>query len=168
MHFRIWEVPGAECDVRSDPITGDLILRHDSFLVSAMDAEESWLGLDRLLDQLCDSGKSIKLDLKSNGHLVEEVLAIVGLNCFNDERLWFNGNVEMLKEHGFRRLAEAHPGAILQCPVDFLGPLICSTEEKAREILEMFTSWGVNRFSIGWAMPNMREVFEHLDDWGYR
>ncbi len=65
-----------------------------------------------------------------------------------------------------RKLAEAHPDVTLQCPVDFLAPLICSAPEKAREILDMFTSWGINRFSINWQAENLRVFFDQMDRWG--
>jgi hypothetical protein len=74
--------------------------------------------------------------------------------------------VERIQEQGFRKLANAYPNAVLQCPVDFLAPLICSAAEKAKEILDMFTAWGVNRFSIDWQTQDMRTFFGQMDKWG--
>ena len=98
---------------------------------------------------------------------MDKVLELVDAYGFNDDSLWFNGNVERLQEHRIRQLAETHPGAIVQCPVDFLAPLICSAPVKAKEILDMFTEWGVNRFSINWQTQDMRQFFDEMDCWGF-
>ena len=64
-------------------------------------------------------------------------------------------------------MASAHPHAILQCPIGFVAPLICSAADKAKEILEMFTSWGINRFSIDWQAENLHPFFDQMDEWGF-
>ena len=165
--FLASDITWGECDVRLDPIGDELILRHDSFVENPLDLDEEWLSLDRLLERLCQTDKSVKLDLKAGGILVDKVLEFVTKFCFEDVRLWFNGNVERLQEEGFRKLADAHPDSILQCPVDFLAPLIISAPEKAKDILDMFTSWSVNRFSIDWNTQNLRTFFDQMDEWGF-
>ncbi len=165
--FLASDISWGECDVRLDPIGSELILRHDSFVENPLDRDEEWLTLDRLLERLSNAGKSVKFDLKAGGTLLDKVLKLVETYGFDDRRLWFNGNVEKVQEEGFRLLAKAHPKAILQCPVDFLAPLICSAPEKAEEILQMFTTWGVNRFSISWETQDMRSFFDQMDTWGF-
>jgi hypothetical protein len=165
--FLASDITWGECDVRLDPIGNELILRHDSFVENPLDLDEEWLSLDRLLERLCQTGKSVKLDLKAGGILVDKVLEFITKFCFEDVRLWFNGNVERLQEEGFRKLADAHPDSVLQCPVNFLAPLICSAPEKAKDILDMFTSWGANRFSIDWNTQNLRTFFDQTDEWGF-
>jgi hypothetical protein len=165
--FLASDITWGECDVRLDPIGNELILRHDSFVKNPLDLDEEWLSLDRLLERLCKTGKSVKLDLKAGGILVDRVLEFITKFCFEDVRLWFNGNVERLQEEGFRKLADAHPDSVLQCPVDFLAPLIISAPEKAKDILDMFTSWGANRFSIDWNTQNLRTFFDQMDEWGF-
>lgn len=161
------DITWGECDVRLDPIGNELILRHDSFVENPLDFDEEWLSLDRLLERLCQTGKSVKLDLKAGGILVDKVLEFITKFFLEDVRLWFNGNVERLQEEGFRKLADAHPDSVLQCPVDFLAPLIISAPEKAKDILDMFTSWGANRFSIDWNTENLRTFFDQMDEWGF-
>jgi len=161
------DITWGECDVRLDPIGNELILRHDSFVENPLDLDEEWLSLDRLLERLCQTGKSVKLDLKAGGILVDKVLEFITKFFIEDVRLWFNGNVERLQEEGFRKLADAHPDSVLQCPVDFLAPLIISAPEKAKDILDMFTSWGANRFSIDWNAENLRTFFDQMDEWGF-
>ncbi|RMI00783.1 MAG: hypothetical protein D6681_11110 [Calditrichaeota bacterium] len=163
--FLASEITWGECDVRPDPIGSDLILRHDSFQETPLQLEEEWLSLEELLQKLHRAGKSVKIDLKAGGPVVEGVLEAVRRIGFSDDRLWFNGNVERLQEAGFRKLAAAHPGAILQCPVDFLAPLICSVPRRAREILDTFLDWGVNRFSISWRTENLRQFFKQMNEW---
>jgi len=165
--FLASEITWGECDVRMDPIANELILRHDSFVEIPLDADEEWFSLDRLLRRLLKTGKSIKLDLKAGGILVDKVLKFIESYSFDESRLWFNGNVERLQEQGFRKLASTHPNAILQCPVDFLAPLVSSAPEKAKEILDMFITWGINRFSINWKTQDMRNFFDQMDKWGF-
>ena len=165
--FLASDISWGECDVRLDPIGNELILRHDSFVENPLDADEEWMSLDLLLDRLSKTGKCIKLDLKAGGTLVDKLLELIDAYGFDNTRLWFNGNVERIQEQGFRKLANAYPNAVLQCPVGFLAPLICSAPEKAKEILDMFTAWGVNRFSIDWQARNMRTFFGQMDKWEF-
>ncbi len=165
--FLASEIRWAECDVNLDPLSRDLILRHDSFAKTPLEEDEEWLTLDCLLARLCERGKAVKLDLKAGGKVVDKVLELLKVHCFDESKLWFNGNVERLQEHRFGQLAAAHPGAILQCPIDFLAPLILSAPVKGKEILDMFTTWGINRFSISWLTPDMRRFFDQMDQWGF-
>ena len=142
-------------------------MRHDSFVNTPLDLDEEPLGFDRLLERLRSTDKSIKIDLKLDGFLSDRVLEFIDTAGFDDSRLWFNGSVETLMEQGFRKLASAHPDSILQCPIDFLAPLICGATDKAKEILEMFTSWGINRFSIDWQNENMHPFFDQMAEWEF-
>ncbi len=165
--FLASDIRWVECDIHIDPTGNDLILRHDTFTEVPLAEDEDWFTLDKLLARVKKHDKRVKLDLKAGGTLVDKVLELVDAYSFNDDSLWFNGNVERLQEHRIRQLAETHPGAIVQCPVDFLAPLICSAPLKAKEILDMFTEWGVNRFSINWQTHDMRQFFDEMDCWGF-
>ncbi len=165
--FLASDINWGECDVRLDPTGNELILRHDSFVDNPLSLDEDWLSLNRLLERLRETGKSVKFDMKAGGTVVDKVLELVDAYDFDDLRLWINGNVERLQEQGFKMLARAHPKAVLQCPVDFLAPLVGSAPEKASEILQMFTTWGINRFSIDWRSQDMRAFFDQMDGWGF-
>ena len=165
--FLASEIHWGECDIRLDPVSGRLILRHDSFNVSPLQEDEEWLNLDTVLARLHKHEKRVKLDLKTGGNLIDQVLGLVERIGFAASDLWFNGTVEDLNEDGFRKLSQAHPGAILQCPVDFLVPLVCSAPQKAHEILDMFATWGINRFSVNWQIEDMRTLFDRMDRWGF-
>ena len=69
-------------------------------------------------------------------------------------------------EPGFERVARAFPGAALQCPIDFLCPMLLAAPAQARDVLEMLRGWGVTRFSLSWRQVSVRRVLEQLDAWG--
>ncbi len=165
--FLASDIRWAECDVTLDPLGRDLILRHDSFTKTPLQEDEEWLTLEELLAQLHAHHKAVKFDFKVGGKAIDKTLDLLQTFPFDETNLWFNGNVERLQEHRFRQLSAAYPNAILQCPIDFLAPLILSAPDKAKEILDMFTSWGINRFSISWLTPNMRPFFDQMDQWGF-
>jgi hypothetical protein len=155
-----------ECDVRVDPL-GRLVLRHDSFEETPWTPDERTFLLADLVDTLVEHERGIKLDCKQAGEgVLDQALELVA-GRVPDERLWFNASLEALGEHGFRRLAAEHPGAVRQCPVGFLAPLVFTAPARARELLEMLSEWGVNRLSVEWGNPDTRRLFDRLDRWGY-
>lgn len=165
--FSASDVHWAELDVRRDPASGRLILRHDSFEQSSLQRGERLLTLAACLDRLKEHGRGVKLDLKEDDELVARALELVSTLRFSDSDLWFNGRVEHLREHGFRRIAKTYPTAVIQCPVDFLAPLVISAPKKAKEILDMLGEWGINRFSVSWMMPDRGSVLEQMASWDF-
>ena len=161
------DIAWGECDIRMNPMGKELILRHDSFVKTPLGIYEEWMDFSRLLNSLKSAKKSLKIDMKAGGVLIDKIIELVKYADFNDSNLWFNGNVERLQEHGFKKIANEHQDAIIQCPVDFLAPLICSVSYKAKEVLDMFVDWGINRFSINWQISNIREFFDQMDKWGF-
>ncbi|NLE50199.1 MAG: HAD family hydrolase [Chloroflexi bacterium] len=163
--FLASDIEWGECDIHHDPRSGELVLHHDDFAPSS-DEVDGWLRLDDLLARLAAAGKSVKLDLKAGPELIEPSLALVQRHGFSDDRLWLNAYVPLMGEIGFRRLAEAHPGAIVQAPISFLEPLAVSAPEKTREIVEMFCAWGMNRFSLDWRGRQRAAFFDQMERWG--
>ena len=159
-------VQWGECDVRCDPLQR-LVLRHDSFEQTPWQRGENCPELDWLLAEIDRAGKSIKLDLKEGGGMIGWVLDCLARTELDDGRLWFNGDIGILREEGFRRLAAARPRAVIQCPVDFLAPMIAALPAEAERTLARLQDWGIGRFSIGWRTPNRHLLFEHMDQWGY-
>ncbi len=156
-----------ECDVVFDPSRSEPVLRHDTFEETPPSEDEEWLQLDYVLGEFRHWEKNIKLDIKEDSELIERVLDLVEKHNFPDEALWFNGEVRSFKESDFRRLAEAHPKAVVQCSIDFLAPLVVSAPDKAKEVLDMLREWGINRFSINWLVPDARKFFNQMDVWGF-
>ncbi len=161
------DVRWAELDIRLEPGQYNMILRHDSFTETPLDPGEEWITLREVMEKIGAAGRAIKLDLKAGGSLLDQVLELIAENDLADKDLWFNANIEKLKEQGFRRLAKAHPKAIIQCPIDFLAPLTLTTPDKAHETLQMLTKWGINRFSIRWDQEELRAIFDQMDLWEY-
>jgi hypothetical protein len=164
--FTASEVRWAELDVRRDP-AGRLVLRHDSFLESPWRRDEESMALRASLEVLRHSGRSVKLDLKEGGELIDEVLELVQVFGFADDELWFNGSIEALGEHGFDRLRTERPGAILQSPIDFLVPLLLAAPEFAEGALAMLAGWGVTRASLDWRTPGGRDVLDVVERLGW-
>lgn len=166
--FLASDVRWAEVDARLDPACWDVILRHDSFANTPLAADEQWQTLDKTMDKIKAADRAIKIDLKAGGMLLDRVFALLSENGFSDKDIWFNAGIEQLMERGFKRLAASYPDAIIQCPIDFLAPLIEAVPKQAHDTLKMLTAWGINRFSISWERQNLRELFDQMDRWGYQ
>lgn len=155
-----------ELDVRCDP-DGRLVLRHDAFDPAGPESDpEDLLAVGEALAELRAAGKAVKLDIKGADAL-DQALAVAAEAGLADGDLWFNGRLHMLGEDGVKTIRAAHPGAIVQCPIDFLGPLVTAMPDEALDLLRTVTAWGVSRFSVAWSETEGRELFEQLDRWGY-
>lgn len=150
-----------EVDVRLDA-RRQLVLQHDD----SDGASARRLQLGDCLDAFRSAGKAVKLDIK-DAAAVGETLDSVGRSALGDDELWFNGRIDTLGEATFRRIAQAHPGAVVQAPVDFLGPLIVAAPAEAKQVVAMLTRWGINRFSVSWTNPHLRLVLDRFDEWGH-
>jgi hypothetical protein len=161
------DVRWAELDVRRDPV-GRLVLRHDSFVDSPWTRDEELASFRDYLEVLRWNVRSIKLDLKEGGAVVDEVLEAVGGFGFADDELWFNASVQTLGPEGFRHLRRARPGAVLQSPIDFLVPLLHAAPELAEDVLTAIRGWGVNRVSLDWRTPGGVTCWTPWRGWGGR
>lgn len=165
-HFLSSGVLWAEIDIRTDP-SGRLILRHDSFVTTPALPDEEWLIYDEAIADLAESGVGIKFDIKGGADVLDRVLNSVASLLLPDDRLWFNGDFHNMGEAEFRRIRATHPGAIVQCPVEWLSPLIEAVPHEARRLLDLLTEWGVSRFSVNWEHIGARLIFKKLSSWGY-
>ena len=159
-------VSWGELDVRHDP-RQRLVLRHDSFERTPWTRDEPLLTLAAALEAFAGHARGVKLDLKAGTGVVDDVLALLAGHGFDNNCLWFNASIEALGDEGFRRLRSAYPGAIVQCPVDFLAPLVLAAPRQARAVLQMLAGWGVSRFSVAWGRERTRSLVQQLEDWGY-
>jgi hypothetical protein len=156
----------AECDARLSLNGNDIILRHDAFHQTSLNDEELLL-LKDILQPLKAMDKSLKLDLKENGTLVARVLELLEEQRVDGAQLWFNGDVDLLGEKGFRKLKKAYPSAIIQCPIDNMLPVILTDLTKARKILRKLQDCGINRLSIKWHTPHLRNILDRIDRLGF-
>ena len=164
--FSASEIRWAELDVRRDPL-GELVLRHDSFVETPWRRGEELMLLRDCLEVLRWNGRSVKIDLKEGGSVVDEVLDLVRSFGFADEELWFNASIEELGQHGFSRIREIRLGALRQCPIDFLVPLLSAAPEQAHEVLDLLGAWGLNRASLDWRTPGGRDVLDVIEGFGW-
>ncbi len=155
----------AEVDVRTDPFTKELIVRHDDFYKIPYIEDEELVPLRQVVTTLVAEGRSIKFDMKEGKKLITMIFSLVDELSIPESQLWFNGNIELVEEEGFRRIKERFPEAIIQCPIDFLTPLILGAPRKAKEILDHLTEWGINRFSVNWRIPHKSKVLNQLERW---
>ncbi len=56
---------------------------------------------------------------------------------------------------------------MVQCPIDFVSPVIADFPDDAKKKLDQLASWGINRFSLKWSTINKRQVLDQLNDWGF-
>ncbi len=164
--FLTSNVEWAEFDVRMDP-AGKLIVRHDSFEETPVQSGEESLLLEDVLQRLDRFHKSVKVDLKEGDELVDRVIDLVGGMHLADDRLWFNGDIEVLGEGGFRKFVAAFPGAVIQCRIDFLTPLIETLPDEDKRVLGQLRGWGINRFSLPWGLSGLMSVVDQMDSWGF-
>ncbi len=159
-------VEWAELDVRTDG-RGRLVLRHDSLLQTPRQEGEELVRLDDVLSRLKRLGKAVKLDLKEDGGAVDAAIELVRRHRYPVERLWLNGYIEVLGEAGFKKLAGAFPGAIVQCPIGFVAPLIAVLPDQGERVLRMLRGWGITRFSAEWKTPELARLLERMETWGF-
>lgn len=155
-----------ECDVRRDP-AGRLVLRHDSFERTPWTPDEPVLTLATAVEAFAERGRGLKLDLKDGPDVLGEVLALIGQHRLDDQQLWFNAAIETVGAEGFRTLRSARPGSVLQCPIDFLAPLVMVAPARARAVVRMLAGWGITRWSVGWGFEHTRSLVDRLEAWGY-
>ncbi len=161
------DITWGECDVRMSPDGDDIILRHDHIDTTPRMKDEEWLHIDSFVNRLSKTEKSLKFDFKEGGMVIDRLLELVDYYKLDASRLWFHGDVEKVQQQGFKTLAITYPKAILQMPIEFLVPFALSTPEKAKDILDMYRSWGVNRFAMNWHTENMLPFFDQMDEWGF-
>jgi hypothetical protein len=103
--------------------------------------------------------------LMTHGPETRKVLELVRATGFPDDALWFNGTIETLGRTGVRRLREAD--AVVQCPIDFLVPLLVAAPASAEDVLAMLADWGIDPVSLDWRTPGGREVLDVIEELGW-
>lgn len=165
-HFLASPMQWCEANVRTDPY-GALVLRDRSYCRAPWRREEKPPRFDRFVDRILRHGKSMKLDLEEGRDSLDRILGTLCMHGVAADRLWFNGKVEEIGCEGFRLIRTVFPGATIQCPVDFLAPVVRAMPERARDMLQLLASWGIDRFSIGWETERDHRIFGVLDEWGF-
>jgi hypothetical protein len=159
-------IPWAELDVNVDPAGEQLILRHDTFAERPWADGECWLALEEAISACAQWHKAIKLDFKVGGDWIAQSLALVDRYGLPADRLWFNGEIDILNEPCVRHLAERYPGAVVQAPIGFLRNL-ADQPTALQEEVQRLAAWGLNRFSLNWQQSESRSMVQLLAGWGY-
>ena len=126
-----------EVDVRTDPVTDQLALASEPIDDTL---PVNLTSLDDALDAIMESERSIKLDILENGRTLDLLISEIKARDIRQDRLWFSANIDELGEQGFKRIRRMFPDSVVQCPVDFMAPLILAMPERAKEILSSL-SW---------------------------
>ncbi len=155
----------AEVDVRCDPV-GRLVLRHDGFDERPWARHERALPARPTVETLVNAGRSIKLDVKENGETLLAVSKLIEGLGLDDDRVWFNAEIQVVGAAGFEVFRERHPDATASCPIDFLGPLLEVAHDEADIVLARLRSWGVTRLSVRWGR-DMRRTIGALEQRGW-
>jgi len=141
------------------------IVVSDTAQPSLVNGRDGWL---KLLQDVAgtQSNHGLKIDLKQGGILLDKLLRDIRMAQLDQRQVWINAPMQRLHERGFRKLRNALPEAILQCPVDGLQIVICALPDQAGEILTELKNWGINRFSVDWSKGGA-ELVEALQRRGY-
>lgn len=149
----------AEVDVRFDPV-GRLVARHDGYDERAWNRDEPSISAGAVVGSLTDAGRSIKVDVKGNEDTSLAALDLLDDLGLSDDRVWFNGEIDVVGSSAFEAFRGRYPAGIASCPVDFLMPLLTVAPQDAGAILERLRSWGMSRLSVRWGAGTRRAVVE--------
>ncbi len=158
------DIQWCEVDVRADPVTEQLVLASEPIDDTL---PVNLTTLNEILDVVERAKRSIKLDLQENGRALYALVDEIRNRKIPQNRLWFSSNIDELGEDGFRRLRHTFPDAVIQCPVDFMAPLILAMPNRARDTLSALSEWGINRVSVKWDNLAKRQTLDSLESWGY-
>jgi phosphoglycolate phosphatase-like HAD superfamily hydrolase len=137
-------------DLRGDPV-GRLVLRHDGFDERPWNRDERSLLARPTVEALVAAGRSIKIDVKDDDDTLRAAFDLIDELGLDDDRVWFNGEIDVVGAAGFEAFRVRYPDATASCPIDFLTPLLSVAPDIADIVLRRLRSWGVSRLSIRWA-----------------
>ncbi|MCG8325221.1 MAG: HAD family hydrolase [Thiotrichales bacterium] len=133
--------------------------------------ENGYTNLETLFDEyiklMRHRNRGIRLCFDQEFSSIEFILDKLVQAGVDNSQLWFNAGLDQLSENGFRFLSDAFPGAIVECPIDFLGQVIMTTPGTAEHLLDMYSDWGINRFAMSWRTSNVKILSEIVEAWGF-
>ena len=159
-------IPWAELDVNCSADGERLILRHDTYREMPIWQNETELLLEDTLAEMVAHTRSVKIDFKVGGLWIDRILSILDSFEIPNERLWFNGNLDLLGRKWIAELAKGYPGAVVQVPLNSAIELGCPSTELT-QTLRGLAVLGINRWSIGWHYPDRDGLVRELIRQGY-
>jgi phosphoglycolate phosphatase-like HAD superfamily hydrolase len=115
--FLVSGITWAEVDIRRDPV-GRLVLRHDGFDERLWSRDERSLLARPNVEAIAAAGRSIKIDVKENDDTLRAAFDLIDDLVLDDDRVWFNGEIDVVGAAAFEAFRNRHPGATASCPID--------------------------------------------------
>lgn len=156
----------AELDARRHPLTRKLVLRHSAFDTPEFQ-DKNLVTLIDMINNLKPLNKGIKVVLKEDEGLLEEIIELFIELQIPSNRLWFDIIFEVFYEEGLAHIKEAFPKAIISTRVDFLVPLLSQFPMYVADILDKLSTQGINQYSISFNTYNKEIFLEKIDEWGF-
>jgi len=160
-------VEWGEVDVRRNPKTQQLITRHDSYRKSPKFEGEQEQSFKECLKSFKANNRKVKVDFKQGPKVFDQVADVLHSLNFQDEEIWFHGDIHKLYPRGFKKLRQLFPNAIIQTTMDGFNKMILRRPRVAHRALKTYTRWGVSRFLLTWQSPNIAQILEQMDTWDY-
>lgn len=161
------DVRWGEVDIRNNPNTNRLMARHDSFKKSPKFPGEEVLELSEALDRFREQDRSVKIDFKQGGEVVDRVIEILREKGFRDSELWFHADAWVIGISGFRKITSAFPDAVIQTTIDRLAFWIATFPFIGKWLMRILSGWSMNRFLLTWESRYKVTVLQRMEKWGY-
>ncbi len=113
------------------------------------------------------NGKGIRINFESIHEQADTIIDLLARHDVVSNQLWLCGKIDTLRRETYGLMSDIFPEAIIECPVDFLAPILLTTPEQAERILDTYTGWGINRFSLSWKTAQVKRVLGILDRLGF-
>ena len=123
---------------------------------------------DEFIEQLNEADRGIRISIENDFAEMEFIFDKLQEHNIDSRRLWFSAQIDVLNQGGFRFLSESFPDAVIEAPVDFLSQIVTTTPKKAEQLLDMYSSWGINRFALSWKTSHMKRQAEFLERSGFQ
>ncbi len=154
-------------ELRLDPATEHWVLREGSFRELPVQEGEEVVSAQQVMRRIRDQGRGVQLSLKESPDFFRDIFSLLDRVGLEDRSLWFKGELADWGESGFRAVRQYYPKSIVECPVHFITPLLLGAPDKAKDILKMLQSWGIDRFTVSFFDPHRAEACHRLQEWGF-
>lgn len=156
----------AEIDIRRHPISEKIVLKHSRFDAPKYQ-DRDYITLEEMLHQLVPMKRGIKIVLKEDKGLLDEVIEILKKFELSAESVWFDFVFEVFDDFVIKRINKNFPNCMISTRVDFLVPLIHNFDHWVFEILENMFTMGIKQFSISYDTYNKELFLSKMDEWDF-
>ena len=142
-------------------------IRSGDTLISNGESESTVLSALEILQRVKQSGKSVRLDFMDTEVTLDLALEAIRRAGLESWEIWINTEVSVFGDTGLKELRNLFPESTSQCSIDHLAHVMLESPEDADDSLDRLAGWGVNRFSMKWHTPMMKEALHRLSEWGH-